>query len=62
MGGQGDCARTAPLPFAITTGGPSQRTKDSIDGIALDGILYRKARMPVESVAALVTSLIAARH
>jgi hypothetical protein len=33
---------------------------DSIDGIALDDILYRKARVPAESVAALVTARVAA--
>lgn len=35
---------------------------DRIDGFALDDILYRKARVPVESVAALVTSRIAGRQ
>jgi hypothetical protein len=33
---------------------------DSIDGIALDDILYRKARVPAEWVAALVTARVAA--
>lgn len=32
---------------------------DSIDGISLDDILYRKVRVPVESVAALVASRVA---
>ena len=33
---------------------------DSIEGIALDDILYRKARVPADSVAALVTARVAA--
>lgn len=35
---------------------------DSVDGIALNDVLYLNARVPVESVAALVTSRIVGRQ